>query len=483
MISGSPSPQATATNAALFAQMSDATFLIDTLTGLLTARPTVFFTDEATLLDTLPFAERHPLSAAELDVFPFDPQRVLQAVRLFLQTAGHPVNLVVDMSWAVEAIHGGSALERWGDIAAQLSDAYDTGLVSLYNRELLIENQMQAALTAHRQFLAPSGIYENPFWLPPELANRASLDEQMAFLLGRAVPDYAGFEFFEKSDRGYARGAQPAWLAQPRRIQATRTAEDPWHIYCFGQLRVYKAGRERVNWNLPGGAPNKTRTLFAYLLQSGEKGAHADRIGELLWPEGKSEDVKRARLHHAVAMLRKTLGGKQTVLRSGEYYRLNAPVGSWTDISSFEQACRRALSLAKQGQDDEALKVYRAGAQLYTGDLFEDIPVEYVHSELEDWCLPRRRWLSEMAQKLYRDMSFVLRSQGQLDEALEHAQQALTLDPASEDTNAEIMRIFHAQGRIEAITRQYRQFISLTETTGDPQDNAAIHRLYRSLMS
>ena len=61
-------------------------------------------------------------------------------------------------------------------------------------------------------------------------------------------------------------------------------------------------------WRVPGGAPNKTRTLFAYLLQAGEKGAHSERIGELLWPEGGSEQTKRARLHHTVTMLRKALG-------------------------------------------------------------------------------------------------------------------------------------------------------------------------------
>ena len=118
--------------------------------------------------------------------------------------------------------------------------------------------------------------------------------------------------------------------------------------------RVYKDG-ELVEWTTPGGAAHKTRALFCYLLLSGESGAQADRIGELIWPDQADETRKRARLHHAIAMLRKALGDKSSVLRAGEYYRLNAPQGSWTDISAFEQGCRRGLALAKAGRSRQAL--------------------------------------------------------------------------------------------------------------------------------
>lgn len=470
-------------DAALFAQLAAPDFMAQAVSKIAVSAGFLLITDNAALLGEFDHAERSPLARFGLDAPSFDPHVTLDMMRGFLAGRGDAQLVVVDMSWAVVAIHGGGALETWGAITEQLSTEFGIGFVSLYNRDVLIENQMQAALRAHRQFLAPSGLSDNPFWLPQALAQSATLDQQMAFLLGRVVPDYAGIEFFDPMDRGFARGAEPAWLAKPRRIAAERNTDELWRIYCFGPLRVYKGEMKLVDWNLPGSAPKKTRTLFAYLLHSGEKGAHADRISELLWPEGLAEGVKRARLHHAVAMLRKTLGGKETVLRTGEYYRLNAPTGSWIDISSFEQTCRRGLSLAKQGQEEEALKVYRAGVQLYTGDLFEDIPHEYVHSELEDWCLPRRQWLREMALKLLRDMSIVLRSMGQLDEALEQCQKALELDPTNEESHCEAMRVFFAQGRIHAITRQYQQFQSATESNSDSYERSEIHRLYRTLTS
>lgn len=472
---------ASTVDAALFAQIADERFIKDALSQL-GEMPTLLVTGDSDLAESLGGStEVMPLSILGLDVVPFDPHLVLETMRGFLLHRTDLRLVVVDMSWGIEAIHGGNAFETWSTITEQLVDEFSAALVSLYNRDVLIENQMQAALRAHRQFLAPSGLFENPFWLPEALANRATMDQQMAFLLGRAVPDYAGIEFFDPDDRGFARGAEPAWLARPKRIQAERSSDERWQIYCFGPLRVYRGG-QLVDWNLPGGAPKKTRTLFAYLLHSGEKGAHVDRISELLWPEGLEEGLKRARLHHTVAMLRKTLGGKGAIQRTGEYYRLNAPIGSWTDISSFEQTCRRGLSLAKQGQEEEALQVYRAGVRMYSGDLFEDIPVEYVHSDLDDWCLPRRSWLRDMALKLLRDMSTVMRSQGELDEALEQCQKALAIDPTNEECHSETMRVFHAQGRIHAISRQYEQFLSVTEANGNSHEGSAIHRVFRNLM-
>jgi DNA-binding SARP family transcriptional activator len=338
---------------------------------------------------------------------------------------------------------------------------------------------MQAAFRAHRQFLAPSGLHDNPYWIPADLLDGALLDDQLSFMLGRVVPDYADLRARRRTGQQNARGATPSWLAKPRALIGARPGPARWHIHCFGQLRVF-IGNRAVDWRMQGGAPKKTKTLFAYLLQSGEKGAHADRIGELLWPEDGSEDTKRTRLHHTVAMLRKTLGDAGAVVRMGEYYRLNPPQGSWIDIDTFEQLCRRGLSLFKRGEDEAALRIYAAAEQLYTGDLFEDLPLEYVQPEQEDWCMPRRIWLREMALKLQYDFSKVLMRSKRTREALEHCMKALAIDPTSEGANAEAMKIFVAQGRVDAMHRQFRQYLQALATIG-ATEGAEIKALYRDL--
>ena len=465
-------------NAALFFDADDAVFLAAALQHSLPLSTAFLVTDDPDLLPDIPPSQRFPYDETALDRTPIDPEEVLARLRPRLKsmvTGG----LVVDMGWAVANTQGANSLESWGHIAERLTREFDHPVVSIYTHDLTVEEQMQAAFRAHRQFLAPSGLHQNPYWIPADLMESAALDEQLSFMLARVVPDYAGLQRRQRRGQMFARGATPSWLAKPGAGLGSPPVAARWHIHALGQLRVF-IGNRMVDWRIDGGAPKKTRTLFGYLLQSGEKGAHADQIGELLWPEDGSERTKRARLHHTVAMLRKTLGDAGSVLRAGEYYRLNPPRGSWIDIDTFEQLCRRGLALFKRGEDDAALRIYGAAEQLYTGDLFEDLPLEYVQSETADWCMPRRIWLREMALKLQHDFSRVLMRSGRTREALEHCMKALAIDPVSEGANAEAIKIFAAQGRTDAMHRQFRQYRQALATIG-ASEGAEILRLYADL--
>lgn len=466
-------------NAALIADFATPGFVAKALSVVGTPNRLWLVSDDPKMLTEIPASRRIGFDRAALNVTPMDPEAAFVHLRQCLTEASHVAALVVDMGWVIGHLQGVTGLESWGGVADRLAAHFDLPVVSLYNQDLTIEEQIQAALRAHRQFLAPSGIYANPYWIPASLLESGALDEQLSFMLSRVVPDYAGLLARRQQGQMFARGATPSWLAPPRASLGNPAGAVRWHVHCLGRLKVF-IGAQAVDWQLPGGAPKKTRTLFAYLLQSGDKGAHADQIGELLWPEGSSEDTKRARLHHTVAMLRKTLGDAGAVERVGEHYRLNAPPGSWIDIDTFEQLCRRGLSLYKRGELAAAMRVYGAADQLYGGDLFEDLPLEYVRSETDDWCMPRRIWLREMAVKLQYDFAKVCMSSGRTREALTHCQKALAIDPASEGANAEAMKIFVAQGRVDAMHRQYRQYRAALEAIG-ASEGLEIKSLYREL--
>lgn len=466
-------------NAAVIGDFADRPFLRSALSAAAATGRVCLVSEDVALADLVPGGLRIGHGDAALDVSPIDPEEVLVRLRQRLAEAGAVSALVMDMGWAVANAQGAGGLEGWGGVADRLAQEFAVPVVSLYDEDVTVEDQLQAAFRAHRQFAAPSGLHDNPYWIPADLREGASLDEQLGFMLGRIVPEYRDRAARPGQGQMFARGATPSWLARPRPGLGALPASGRWHIHCLGQLKIF-VGNRPVDWRIPGGSPKKTRTLFAYLLQSGDKGAHADQIGELLWPGEGSEDQKRARLHHTVAMLRKTMGEARSVLRNGEYYHLNAPPDSWIDIDSFEQLCRRGLSLFRRGQLDAALRIYAAAEQLYAGDLFEDLPLEYVESDAEDWCMARRIWLREMALKLQYDFAKVCQKSGRTREALEHCQKALAIDPTSEGAHAEAMRIFVAQGRIDAMHRQYRQYRSALAAIG-AQEGAEIRLLYRDL--
>lgn len=254
-------------------------------------------------------------------------------------------------------------------------------------------------------------------------------------------------------------------------------------IRCLGGLEVDVGQGEPVDWRVSGASPIKTKLLFAYLLTKGNRPTHADKIAEIVWPDNRSEEDKRKRLHHTISNLRKVLGGKDSIRRSGAQYALNIPPGSWIDMDRFEQLCRRGLALLTHENLDAAYKVYAAAEQLYRGDLFDGLPLDSLDYDLEDWCISRRTWLNSMAAKLNYDMSKVLRRTGQLNGALLHCQKALVFDPTDENGNLEMVRVLLDQGRLDAVARHVKQFERISESNGIPMKASNFFNEYKKIIS
>ena len=425
--------------------------------------------------------ERVPISFTQIER---DFARRLEA------TPEHTL-LTIDMGWGLQTASATANFEGWMAVAQELVVKCGRSIVSLYNRSLLIDEHLLAALRGHPAVLAPEGVVPNPHWLPPQLNAEGTLREQVNFWLGGIAPSLVREN--PNADRHAAEGADPMWLLSRRAEEPTIPGENTrerWKIRCFGRLRVYRADGSQVEWAVPGGATMKTKTLFAYLLQQGGKGARADDLADLLWPDADSADAARNRLYHTVRSLRQALDGPKGdgrdgnfVLRDGSSYVLVPPDRSWLDISSFEQLCRQSQSHIKAGDLDEALVCLRAADRLYTGDLFEDIPSEYVDDQERDWCWTRRYWLRDMYLKVQRDAARVYRGRAEYSAALSHCQEALKIDPLAEFAHEEAMRAFAAQGRREAIERQYALYTKSLARFDNRPRSAELDRLFRSLIS
>ncbi|MBM1219215.1 hypothetical protein JQU17_03315 [Ponticoccus sp. SC2-23] len=472
-------------NATLFFAADEPEFVAGAMSHATGGEPVLAITGSDAFARLFGAGHSMDFAEAQLDSVPLNIDDVLDRLRQRLAAVPDVACVVIDMSWTHAPATSVGGIEGWGDIAERLCARPGVAVVSAFDKEFLVEDQLQAAMRATQQFISPSGLRENPHWLPNEIRLGSTLDEKLGFMLGRIVPEFAGSGGLRRIDQMAARGGAPDWLDRAPLVPAETSDRPPWYIRCLGPLEVFAGGPEPVDWRQPGSAPKKTRTLFAYLLNAGEKGAHADQICELLWQGEEPNAKKRARLHHTVAMLRRTLGGQDAVLRIDESYRLNVPPGSRIDVDSFEQICRRGLSFARAGKNEAALKLYLEGERQYRGDLFENLPHEYLSTETEDWIIPRRTWLRDMAVRLHYDMSKLLRRYSRLGEALDHALKAVALDPLNEAANTEAMRVFHAQGRIEAMHRQFRQYSAALNAIGvsapGPEVTSVYGEMCRSL--
>jgi DNA-binding SARP family transcriptional activator len=371
--------------------------------------------------------------------------------------------LVVDMSWALASHTAAANFQDWMAVAEALVERLAVPVISVYNRKLLIDEQLLSALHGHPKILSAAGVKTNPFWLPSETLSRGTLRQQIDHWLLAISPDLA-------VPRGQppchaAEGANPMWLLR-RGVEDSGGRDGdvhgPWRIRCFGRLRVSRNNGEEIVWDAPGGATRKTKTLFAYLLHKGGDGAEAEDLADLLWPDAASQEAARNRLHHTVRYLRRALAPEAEadhaghLRREGSRYILAPPERSSLDISSFEQLCRQSIAHTQAAALDEALLCVLAAERLYTGDLFADIPVAYVDDSSRGWS--RRIWLREMFLKVQRDAASIYRRRQDYSSALAHCQKALAIDPLCEIAHEEAMLIFDAQSRPDAVDRQFKLY-------------------------
>jgi two-component SAPR family response regulator len=432
--------------------------------------------------DTVGF-QRIPISFAKVEA-----ELSLQLTSVIAEPGATVV--AIDMGWGLRTASATANFENWMPVAARLAAKFGVSVVSLYNRSLLIDEHLLAALRGHPAVLAIEGVVSNPHWLPSELMTNGTLRQQVNYWLGSLGPSL--IDNNPHTDHHAAEGTNPTWLLNrrvPEQAIHAKGERERWKIRCFGRLRVYRADGSQVDWGATGGATLKTKTLFAYLLQQGGKGALADDLADLLWPEASSTQLAKNRLYHTVRCLRQALAGADNalgeayVLRDGSNYVLAPPERSWLDISTFEQLCRQSQSHQKAGDLDEALVCLQAADRLYSGDLFEDIPSEYVDDQERDWCWTKRYWLRDMYLKVQRDAARIYRGRKEYSAALSYCQKALALDPLCEFAHEESMLVFAAQGRPDTIERQYALYQeSLAHFDNHPRSESLV-KLYNALRS
>jgi two-component SAPR family response regulator len=357
------------------------------------------------------------------------------------------------------------------------------------------------AMRTHPRVRTRDGEFENPHFLLPR-----------TFLSGDAA---AKLEAWLNSLRPFKLAANSG--SQPIRRKASRTVAAPasdaasrfavinrtdvaqaepdrlaqrWKIRCFGNLRIYRQDGTPVRWNVANGATIKTKTLFAYLLHCGTKGANAAEIADLMWPQAEDMSNSLNRLYHTIHCLRMALSPDLKFSRTSPYvlgqdhrYHLSLPEGTWVDVPTFEQFCRHAEKLLKADQLEEALACYVSAERIYTGSLLSDIPVEYAENIDHDWCWSRRYWLEEIHVKMLTQMSCIYRRLENLERATGYAEKALTLESCFEPAHQELMQIFYQMGRRDAIERQYRLCMGALKRHEDRAPSAATRVLFQRLVS
>lgn len=415
-------------------------------------------------------------------------------------TDGHRGLLaLIDMSWMLEAPSG---LANLGELEAgfhELAQAAPLRIVCMYSRELFPANVLLDAVRTHPAILETGEIQANPHFLPPSVFLSGDAAKKLdwwlkgvrestpvskerppaaAAQLACAIPPDARGENREPASRPGGKSGHRARRRPPATMGPVRTNfeiaqfGDPvdaeqrrrrWNIRCLGELRIYPGDGGAVAWNRCSGATYKTKTLFAFLLQKGAKGASVEETADLLWPGASDLNQSLNRLYHTVHCLRMALSPELSSSRESPYlvsrnrrYYLTLPEGTWIDVPVFEQFCRQGERLLKAGEIEQSLTCHLAAERLYSGPLFADIPLEYVEDPERDWCWSQRFWLEEIYLKMLACTGSIYRQKNDPRLALDYCERVLRVDPCAESAHREAMRAYHMIGRLDALERQYR---------------------------
>ncbi|OGA09606.1 MAG: hypothetical protein A3D95_14795 [Betaproteobacteria bacterium RIFCSPHIGHO2_12_FULL_69_13] len=410
--------------------------------------------------------------------------------------------LLIDMSWL---LHAPSGIAHQAEFEAALHQWVVNSpvrAVCLYHSPFFPESMMLDALRTHAYVFDGEGLRRNPHFLPPPVLLSGDLGGQLHSWMESLGTTVAN-EWRDPSSVEQAIEMQGAErvdpVRAPRRRHGLRRPAPPldelptehrWKIRSFGNLRIYRQDGTPVRWNLAHGATIKAKTVFAFLLSRGAKGASAEEMADLLWPEAESTSQSLNRLYHAIHCLRIALDPEWRSSRESRYlacsdhrYALALPEGTWIDQPLFEQFCRRGEQLLRENRLEESLACQEVADKLYTGPLFADIPPKYAENTEYDWCWSRRYWLEEVYVKMLTYTAEIFRQLGRAEKTSEYAEKALRISPCFEPAHQEMMRFFHLVGRRDALERQYRlchEALGRYEERAPSSGTRALYQLLRS---
>jgi DNA-binding SARP family transcriptional activator len=241
----------------------------------------------------------------------------------------------------------------------------------------------------------------------------------------------------------------------------------------LGPLEVCVAGQRVPRWN-----SSKARAVFQYLLVHQNRPTRRDVLMALQWPD-HSHNSARNNLNVALYSLRNTLEGlgqgAQPILYRDGCYILNPDLTWWIDRNEFLSAVDDAQLARRAGRPGQVIEACRKAIRLYRGPLFED-------DGAGDWYLPEQRRLEDLYGQTLEDAAEIHFQLGQLSDALQFGQLAISHDPCSEATHRLLMRCYASKHQQQLVSRQYRICVAALRDELGVSPSGETTQLFRELI-
>ncbi|MER6306299.1 BTAD domain-containing putative transcriptional regulator [Streptomyces sp. NPDC001657] len=238
-------------------------------------------------------------------------------------------------------------------------------------------------------------------------------------------------------------------------------------IRCFGGFRM-TMGDLVIDWTR---VRPRARAAMRLLTMRAGRPVHREALIEALWPDMPPKSAT-ANLQVAVSSLRsllepdRDLGKPRLVVRVGDAYLLNLPVGAYLDTLAFQTALTRSRQAKATGDSASAVQGLRDALAQYQGELLpEDGPAEWLQQDREIY----RHQAADAAAEL----AAAELQAGNSQEAVAAAQKCLAIDRFHDTGWHLLLRAYHRIGAPAAAEQTRRRYLATLASLGLDADERA----------
>ncbi|MCH9649922.1 MAG: AAA family ATPase [Deltaproteobacteria bacterium] len=234
----------------------------------------------------------------------------------------------------------------------------------------------------------------------------------------------------------------------------------------MNRLEIRLLGGFHASWGgkaIDSFESQKVRALFSYLASWPGRTFSRDQLGDLLWPNQRSESARR-NLRQALYNLRRAVvreagEGFDPLETAHQSVRFRSEPWIWLDIDAFQEALQ-----GRQREDGsfDASALSRV-VQLYKGDFLAGFFVKDCIN-FETWMLQEQEQLREAVVGALQALIEHHLTEGNFALGVRYSRQLLRIDPLSEEAHRKLMHLYALSGRRGRAVEIYQSLCQVLQT-------------------
>lgn len=253
------------------------------------------------------------------------------------------------------------------------------------------------------------------------------------------------------------------------------------YVTMLGKFTLRQEGMEEPHIVSLTGRSRRLWTLTAYLILHRDRGASAQELIDLLWPEAEN-DNPASTLQNNVSRARAALAElgfahpKVIIHNEKGYYRWAPDRETQLDVEQFEMLAKEALA---EEDPEKSVALVQEAIALYTGDFLAESAAEF-------WCINLNTYYRSLYTRLCRTAVDRLLRLGRITDAEKLCTGVIRLDPAAEEFSVFLMQALiknknpkKALEHYEYIAALYRDVYGVSPSADlEAQKALAVQELY-----